>query len=279
MSDAGGDAHSAEEAGPGTLLAREREARGLTIADLSGRLKYSHRQITALEADDFSKLPGGTFVRGMIRAYAKQVGVDQVRVMELFDKRHATVPVAVDIQARRIPFPDGKKKATRVYLVLSSLALIAVGAVLLDWHFGAEFGDLWKVGRSSAPSVTIAKPKPPASLEPADAANFSQNADPDSVSRPAVGEGRPTGSVDKGVLPLGKIVMEFQRDSWVEVTDAQGALIMSQLNPAGSSKSIEASPPLSLTIGNAQGVKLTFNDAPVDLKPYVKVDVARLTLE
>ena len=73
--------------------------------------------------------------------------------------------------------------------------------------------------------------------------------------------------------------MEFQRDSWVEVTDAQGAVIMSQLNPAGSSKSIEASPPLSLTIGNAQGVKLSFNDAPVDLKPYVKVDVARLTLE
>ena len=279
MSDGGGDAHSDEEVGPGMLLSREREAHGLSIADLSGRLKYSHRQIAALEADDFSKLPGGTFVRGMIRAYAKQVGVDQVRVIELFDKRHATVPVAVDFQAIRIPFPDGKKKATRVYLVLSSLALIAGAAVLLDWHFGEEFGDLWKVGRSSEPSVKIAKPTSPASLERVDAANSSQSADPDLVFRRAVDEGKPAGRLDKGVLPLGKIVMEFQRDSWVEVTDAQGAVIMSQLNPAGSSKSIEASPPLSLTIGNAQGVKLSFNDAPVDLKPYVKVDVARLTLE
>ena len=73
--------------------------------------------------------------------------------------------------------------------------------------------------------------------------------------------------------------MEFQRDSWVEITDSKGTVLMSQLNPAGSSKSIDASPPLFLTIGNAHGVKLMFNDAPVDLRPHVKVDVARLTLE
>jgi cytoskeleton protein RodZ len=37
-------------------------------------------------------------------------------------------------------------------------------------------------------------------------------------------------------------------------------------------------PPLSLVIGNAAAVRLKYNDNPVDLKPYVQIEVARLTL-
>jgi cytoskeleton protein RodZ len=38
-------------------------------------------------------------------------------------------------------------------------------------------------------------------------------------------------------------------------------------------------PPLFLVIGNAAAVRLTYNDKPVDLKPYVQIEVARLTLD
>ena len=38
-------------------------------------------------------------------------------------------------------------------------------------------------------------------------------------------------------------------------------------------------PPFDVVIGNAANVRLKYNDAPVDLRPYFKVDVARLTLE
>jgi hypothetical protein len=34
-----------------------------------------------------------------------------------------------------------------------------------------------------------------------------------------------------------------------------------------------------VVIGNAASVRLTYNDAPVDLRPYFKADVARLKLE
>ncbi|MGH8681156.1 MAG: DUF4115 domain-containing protein [Burkholderiales bacterium] len=37
--------------------------------------------------------------------------------------------------------------------------------------------------------------------------------------------------------------------------------------------------PFSLVIGNAAGVKLRYNDAEVDLTPYTRIDVARLTLK
>ncbi|MBX9849941.1 MAG: DUF4115 domain-containing protein, partial [Rhodocyclaceae bacterium] len=38
-------------------------------------------------------------------------------------------------------------------------------------------------------------------------------------------------------------------------------------------------PPFQLVIGNAQTVKLRYEDRAVDLLPYIRADVARLTLD
>jgi len=76
-----------------------------------------------------------------------------------------------------------------------------------------------------------------------------------------------------------RLVLEFLKESWVEVRGRDGRRLLSQLNPAGTHKVIDGAPPISLVIGNAAYVHLTFDDKPVDLKPYVKVEVARLTLE
>ena len=76
-----------------------------------------------------------------------------------------------------------------------------------------------------------------------------------------------------------RIQLEFGELSWVEIKQANGKILLSQLNPAGSRQSIEGVPPFDVVIGNAASVKLKYNDEPVDLRPYFKVDVARLTLE
>ena len=75
-----------------------------------------------------------------------------------------------------------------------------------------------------------------------------------------------------------RIVMRFEKESWVEIKGRNGETLLSQLNPAGSEKVIDGDPPFQLTIGNAPSVQVTYNDQPVDLKPHFKVDVARLTL-
>jgi cytoskeleton protein RodZ len=51
------------------------------------------------------------------------------------------------------------------------------------------------------------------------------------------------------------------------------------LNAPGTDQVVSGLPPLSLIVGNANGVQLTHNEQPVDLGRYTKVDVARLTLE
>jgi cytoskeleton protein RodZ len=71
----------------------------------------------------------------------------------------------------------------------------------------------------------------------------------------------------------------FAQASWVEIRDRDGRKIFSQFNPAGTEQVVSGVPPLTLVVGNAKGVGLTYNEQPVDLAPHTKVDVARLTLE
>lgn len=60
----------------GRSLRDARTARGMSLEDVSARLKYSIRQIQALEEERWEQLPSGVSLRGMIRNYAKLIGAD-----------------------------------------------------------------------------------------------------------------------------------------------------------------------------------------------------------
>lgn len=60
----------------GARLAQLREAKGWLVADVSSRLKVSVPKLRALEDGDISPMPGATFAVGVVRSYAKMLGVD-----------------------------------------------------------------------------------------------------------------------------------------------------------------------------------------------------------
>ena len=76
-----------------------------------------------------------------------------------------------------------------------------------------------------------------------------------------------------------RLSLKFDKESWIEIRGRGGKLLASQLNPGGSEQTFEGKPPFSLIIGNAQHVRLSYDDKPVDLVPHVKVEVARFTLD
>jgi cytoskeleton protein RodZ len=73
--------------------------------------------------------------------------------------------------------------------------------------------------------------------------------------------------------------MVFERQSWVEVRDRDDRIVFSQLNPAGAVHHVQGQAPLNVVIGNASGVRVTYNGKLVDLAPHTRVEVARLTLD
>ena len=73
--------------------------------------------------------------------------------------------------------------------------------------------------------------------------------------------------------------LDFGDESWTEIKDASGRMLMRQLNPAGTSADVHGQPPFDVVIGNAAQVQVTYNGRPIDLKPFIDVTVARFTLE
>jgi cytoskeletal protein RodZ len=84
---AGGNPHRTDdhpELGPlsgqtgiGEKLRLAREARGIALRDISEQTRISMRYLTAIETDDYKRLPGGIFNRSFIRAYARHINYDE----------------------------------------------------------------------------------------------------------------------------------------------------------------------------------------------------------
>jgi len=122
---------------------------------------------------------------------------------------------------------------------------------------------------SALPSEPTAPVKPVQLPAPAPAANSasslanSQNQTPPSAS----------------VKPALKIRFTFSEPTWVSVLDADNKEVLNKTGQPGSQEKIEVTPPARLVIGNANGTQLEVNNKTIDLAPYNRLNVVRLTLE
>lgn len=282
MSDTAEARTVSTESGPGSALARLRSERKLSVADVAQRLKYGARQIEALEAEEFDKLPGATFVRGMVRGYAKLLETDPEPILEALEQRYVPGEISLDLRAKRVPFPQGgKRHGTRIYLFLSIFVFIVVAGVLYEWRVGV-FPWAGLASNATAPQKQT-KPRPAPAPAPRTGSELPVAPPVVAAEKAAVAEisavppppSQPTPQAPGGEV---RVRMEFGGESWVEIKDSEGKMLMSQLNPTGSRRVVSGKGPLSLVIGNAANVRLTYNDKPVDLKPYIQIEVARLTL-
>lgn len=66
----------------GTTLRDARLERGLSIDEVARATRISSRFLVALEEDDYDELPAPVYVRGFLRLYAEQVGLDAEALIE-----------------------------------------------------------------------------------------------------------------------------------------------------------------------------------------------------
>ena len=103
----------------GEELRRRREERGTTLNDISEATRIGTRFLKAIESDNFSILPGGIFTRSFIRAFAKQVGMNEDEAISLYQQQIAgpiTEPQAspADQRPRTAPAVEPGRQVTTV---------------------------------------------------------------------------------------------------------------------------------------------------------------------
>lgn len=267
----------------GLLLRKAREARGLSIDDVVHALKFSARQIEAVEADRMDVMPGSVFLRGLVRSYARFLKLDPEELVGL---------LGTEAQVRepdiRAPENMGSAAPKSVLnqispLVAISVLLLIAAAAMIGWHiYGGGLPQMPKSDDSPKAIIEELKPVPAASAAPhavAPAAPAPAVAAPAVAAMPApAAEARPAPVPVAVPSDQRRLAFDFHGDSWIEVKDASGLVILTGLY-SGGTHAVVGRPPFEVVIGNAASVTLTDNGHPVDLRPSTRAEVARLTLE
>jgi len=244
----GGDelARAAREIGRELAQARERQA--LSLSELSRRTKLSVPTLVTVERGDFRHLPGGIYTRGVLRACAREVGLDPEQIVGRF--KHVESARDAELMARVVALREAGEHvqpakidaADRRYHLGHQLAFwsaLVLGAVLY-FVFGIHTRPAMPaVPRTPAAAVAAALPPPPVPALPAAVAT--------------TGTASAAGPLSLDILPAA--------ECWASVI-ADGQQVLYQLLNAGERTHVNATADLVLRVGDAAACAVTINGTP-----------------
>ena len=291
----------------GARLAAARERRGWSTNEVASRVRLSPKQVSALERMALEELPGPVFVRGFLRTYAREVGLDAAPLLDEYNAMVGGAPVT-PAEASHASSPVFRAAAREHYV----RPVVLGGALVLLVTLGV-IGAVAMRKPAAPPEATPPTPAPPPATAPslapapvpasspasspapatADAGKSAtaggeaaQEPAPVNVSAPIAAAAEPGAAptVSVPVAPAtaaaaSTIRLTFTEVSWVEVLDATGKQLLSQNNPAGSEISLDGKAPFQVLIGNAGGTRLEYRGKSIELGPMTSRDnVARVKL-
>ena len=273
---------------PGTVLASARKAAGLSIADVAQQMRLSPRQVEALEADRYEALPGAVFVRGFIRNYARVLKLDATPLLHSLEPAlDEEAPLRVRATAGTLPL-TARRDHVRPLLVLFCAILVAVlaaGGYEL-WSRQKEQKTTVATNASRGQSAqSMVMPTEPLQQQTPGATSNNASAEPVEQPAPAAAVPPIAAAANESAAQnpvgsrMGRLQIRFSADCWLEVRDRDGGVHFLGTAQGGTERTFEAAAPLSVVIGNASAVRITYNGEPFDLSPHAARNIARLTLQ
>jgi cytoskeletal protein RodZ len=244
----------------GAMLRETRERRGLSLDDLARRTKINPSTLRAIEANDFDHTAHGIFMRGFLRAYAHEVGLDPEEIVRRY--RDAFEPVVPSGGSDgRAPAPDvlasgpldDESSAGGTLLLLAVLVAIAVAGYVV-------------VRQSSSPTAARQSPAsaPVATTRDAAPADSTATIVP---GRNTTGDGpvATTGATAQAstspVLNTIRVDLTTTDDCWIAAT-ADGVRVAFEVVPEGNRRTFEAHDELVMRIGQPAAVTYAINGMP-----------------
>lgn len=114
----------------GTALKATREAAGRSLRDVADVTKLAVRTLEALERNQIERLPTGIFRRAIVRAYAKEIGLDPEETLKAFLARHPDALPPPGAGASAIVYAS-PRRATRTAAAVVTGLVVAVVVLLV----------------------------------------------------------------------------------------------------------------------------------------------------
>lgn len=278
--------------GAGSLLRTAREAQGLHIAMLAVSLKVSVKKLEALESNRFDLLPDLVFVRALASSVCRQLKIDEMPVLNALPRSEAPrIGLVGDGQRPRfqetgyVTHSNFRRHLKSPWGVAFVLVLLGIAAVVF-WPVNVARVEgaatpvaQWptKDGISDTPAVSPAI-QPSTSTPTGAASSTVGSVKPVDAMGAALPVSAQVSAVNAPLL-TGPLKLFASGSSWIEVTDADSAVVFRRTLVQGETAVINGKPPLSVVLGRADQVTVWVREQAFDTSAYVKDSVARFQVK
>lgn len=267
---------------PGQMLAQARERANLTHEHVAGALHMTVSKVKAIESDEYAKLNVETYIRGYLRAYSALVKIDCAPVLAAYELQVASGGRSIP-KAEYVVRPAGERKGFGFILLI--VGLLALLLLISVWFMGNRIQSEpvlppVAVASSSSSSVT------PVIAPPVETADETEPSESSAVESAEVS----SSSAASSVLPiaaehlpanlsaaaevqtasqsqLDHLYFVFSDECWLEVSDAQGDVLATNLQQPGSRVALMGQAPFKVKLGKVRSATITLNERPFEVNP------------
>lgn len=252
----------------GTYLKSAREAKKISLEEISRASKIRRAILEAIERDQGEILLPEVIVKGYIETYARHVGLDLKEVLLKYAEMKKGDKGADSGES----LPDRKRNVPTKYFFAGALCLIIIIIIIpLLFFSGREHREAAQESAVAKPSVEDKNMVSSEALQ--SSPSLLSMEEPMSLQTPPVGvkEIQEVKEVEAGeeVIAVQKeqpspvhehtLAITASERTWIQIQEGS-SLPFDVILYAGDSFTRKSSQPLSIVIGNAGGVTVTFDD-------------------
>ena len=282
---------------PGRLIAQAREAHSLSASALAARLRLDPRIVQALERDDFENLPAPMFIKGYIRAIAKEINLDADAVLSAYDGLAVIEPPALADFASRAPVQVGLNSGVIKAVTFGLIGLLILLIVAWWLSQGEVTGAIEEtiaveqIGRDDSTDLLITpdleaaldSPSWPLNVKQEDLAQGNLESELPAQSAPTSESDAVATQLDSDGEPRlpsdnQQLVISTKSEAWIEIYAADGSELFFGLAKANKPIELDGHRYYRLIIGNADSITLQHAAKEIDVKAIAIEGVAQFEL-
>lgn len=286
----------------GRMIRVARERAQLSLEELAGQTKLTRTVLQALEDDDLEGVVEPVYVRGYYRKCAKVLGLPADELVRVYDSQahpgSQRKPAKLLLAGESSQLAAGGGHAHRRGIGWLSVIILIAIVVAIAWYAN-RYRTEHATASTQKTEIEVGQPigtksgnETPATSNNTDATASSHVADTASGLNTATSGAHnppatqaPGGSNGSSAVTTAAasastaLTVNVSATSWVQVKDATGKLLFKGQMDAGRSQTLDGTPPYSVVLGNAPGVKLSYQGKQVPLSVATQPDsTARLSV-
>jgi cytoskeletal protein RodZ len=249
----------------GSELREAREQRGISLREISERTKIRQSVLRAIESDDFEGLPGSVIMRGFLKLYAREVGLNPDDV----GRRYTAQAAESAADGQQETASSGTETAHGDDSFATALVRRAAAGVLVAIALAGVSYVAWRMTAappSDSPTATTPAAPAPAAAPPPPA--------PQAAGTPAAtvdkAEAAPRSDAAAPAAPTAdglRIDLQVTEACWIAAT-ADGEQVSYRVLNAGERLSVRVTKEAVIRIGMPANVTITIDDRPI--RPFAR---------